>query len=74
MLTILESCEAQAKDFAWVSLTSVFGGYQLPSVTSDRAAQQEECPETGQGFMALHRLDWAVNCLRKCEKDSLQLQ
>lgn len=40
---------------------SVLRGHQLPSVTSDPIAEQEECPGTGLGFMALHRLGWAVN-------------
>lgn len=40
---------------------SVLGGHQLPSVTGDPIAEQEECPGTGPGFIALHRLGWAVN-------------
>lgn len=53
---------------------SVLGGHQLPSVTSDPIAEQEECPGTGLGFIALHRLGWAVNPPRGWEKDSQQLQ
>lgn len=40
---------------------SVLRGHQLPSVTGDPIAEQEECPGTGPGFIALHRLGWAVN-------------
>lgn len=53
---------------------SVLGGCQLLSVTSDPAAEPEECPGTGLGFIALHRLGWAVNPPRRWEKDSQQLQ
>lgn len=53
---------------------SVLGGHQLPSVTSDPVAEQEECPGTGLGFIALHRLGWAVNPPWGWEKDSQQLQ
>lgn len=53
---------------------SVLGGHQLPSVTSDPVAEQEECPGTGLGFIPLHRLGWAVNPLRRWEKDIQQLQ